>query len=56
MDAIRKKMQSLRGETEGLYAIIAKFEETTKEANDRADQVTRNKMRTGGEKKVIRFV
>ena len=50
MDAIRKKMQSLRGETESLYAIIAKFEETTKEANDRADQVTRSWMRTCGVK------
>jgi len=38
MDAIRKKMQSLKGETEGLYAIIRGFEDATKEATARADQ------------------
>jgi len=38
MDAIRKKMQSLKGETEQLYATIEGFEETTREANARADQ------------------
>merc|ERR1711962_1051177 len=38
MDAIRKKMQSLKGETEGLYATIRGFEEATKEATGRADQ------------------
>jgi len=38
MDAIRKKMQSLKGETEGLYATIAGFEEATREASARADQ------------------
>jgi len=31
-------MQSLKGETDGLYATIAKFEEDTKEAVGRADQ------------------
>ena len=40
MDAIRKKMQSLKGETDGLYATIRGFEEATKEATGRADQVT----------------
>ena len=40
MDAIRKKMQSLKGETEQLYATIEGFEETTREANARADQVS----------------
>merc|ERR1711887_64079 len=38
MDAIRKKMQSLKAETEGLYATIAGFEEATREAAARADQ------------------
>ena len=32
MDAIRKKMQSLKGETDVLYATIARFEGDTKEA------------------------
>merc|ERR1711887_518728 len=38
MDAIRKKMQSLKAETEGLYATIRGFEDATKEASDRADK------------------
>merc|ERR1711902_350437 len=38
MDAIRKKMQSLKGETEQLYATIASFEEATREATARAEQ------------------
>jgi len=38
MDAIRKKMQSLKGETDGLYATIRGFEDATKEATARADQ------------------
>jgi len=38
MDAIRKKMQSLKGETEQLYATIASFEEATREATGRAEQ------------------
>merc|ERR1712088_412394 len=38
MDAIRKKMQSLKGETDSLYAIIQKFEDATKESNRVADQ------------------
>merc|ERR1712098_922860 len=38
IDAIRKKMQSLKGETDGLYATIAGFEEATREAVARADQ------------------
>merc|ERR1712045_293760 len=38
MDAIRKKMQSLKGETDGLYATIQKFEDTTKEYNAQSDQ------------------
>ena len=40
MDAIRKKMQSLKGETDSLYSTIAGFEEQTREAAGRADQVT----------------
>merc|ERR1712180_282700 len=38
MDAIRKKMQSLKAETEGLYATIQKFETDTKMYVARADQ------------------
>merc|ERR1711874_702111 len=38
MDAIRKKMQSLKSETDSLYKTIAGFEEATKEATARADQ------------------
>eukprot|EP00091_Calanus_sinicus_P007788 TRINITY_DN19039_c0_g1_i1.p1 TRINITY_DN19039_c0_g1~~TRINITY_DN19039_c0_g1_i1.p1 ORF type:complete len:124 (+),score=56.52 TRINITY_DN19039_c0_g1_i1:90-461(+) len=38
MDAIRKKMQSLKGETDGLYATIQGFEDATKESNRLADQ------------------
>ena len=41
MDAIRKKMQSLKGETDGLYATIQAFDDATKEANRAADQVKR---------------
>ena len=32
MDAIRKKMQSLKSETDSLYSIIHNFEEETKES------------------------
>ena len=39
MDAIRKKMQSLKGETDGLYSTIRGFEDATKEATARAEQV-----------------
>jgi len=38
MDAIRKKMQSLKGETDGLYSTIQGFEDATREAAARADQ------------------
>lgn len=38
MDAIRKKMQSLKTETDSLYSIISKYEEMVKEANARNDQ------------------
>merc|ERR1712227_92927 len=38
MDAIRKKMQSLKSETDGLYNTIAGFEEATAEAVARADK------------------
>jgi len=38
MDAIRKKMQSLKGETDGLYATIARFENSAKEYQAMADQ------------------
>merc|ERR1712119_209295 len=37
MDAIRKKMQSLKSETDGLYKTISGFEEATREAAARAD-------------------
>jgi len=38
MDAIRKKMQSLKSETDSLYKTIAGFENETKEATARAEQ------------------
>jgi len=38
MDAIRKKMQSLKAETDTLYKTIAGFEEATAEAVARADK------------------
>merc|ERR1712106_1269251 len=38
MDAIGKKMQSLKGETDQLYGIIRNFEEEGKEAEARANQ------------------
>ncbi len=38
MDAIRKKMQSLKSETDQLYATINKFENETKEANSLSDK------------------
>merc|ERR1712088_1123707 len=38
MDAIRKKMKALKDETDGLYAVIRKFEEDTKEANEVLNQ------------------
>jgi len=38
MDAIRKKMQSLKGETDSLYKTIAGFEDATREAVGRADK------------------
>ena len=47
MDAIRKKMQSLKGETDGLYSVIAGFEEQTREAAARADQVGEGRQDTG---------
>jgi len=38
MDAIRKKMQSLKSETDHLYANIARYENETKEANDQVNR------------------
>merc|ERR1711974_136098 len=38
MDAIRKKMQSLKAETDHPFNTIANFESVTKEANSRNDQ------------------
>jgi len=38
MDAIRKKMQSLKAETDQLYATINKYETETKEANALSDK------------------
>jgi len=38
MDAIRKKMQSLKSETDSLYSTIQKFEDATKESNRQAEQ------------------
>ena len=38
MDAIRKKMQSLKAETDQLYSTIYKHEQTVKEANTKNDE------------------
>jgi chromosome segregation ATPase len=38
MDAIRKKMQSLKGETDGLYETIKRFEDKTAASNAICDQ------------------
>ena len=38
MDAIRKKMQSLKNETDSLFATIKKYEDSTLDANARNDQ------------------
>ena len=38
MDAIRKKMQSLKSETDSLYATIQKHEDSVKESNAKNDQ------------------
>ena len=38
MDAIRKKMQALKGETDKLLQTIARYENDAKEANDRSDK------------------
>ena len=38
MDAIRKKMQSLKAETDNLFGNIARYEEITKDANKQDDQ------------------
>ena len=38
MDAIRKKMQSLKSETDSLFATINKYEEQVKESNRLFDQ------------------
>ena len=39
MDAIRKKMKSIKDETDQLYAIISKFENATKEAESISKEV-----------------
>jgi len=38
MDSIRKKMQSMKADTDVLYAKIAEFEDATKEANTVSDK------------------
>ena len=39
MDAIRKKMKSLKSETDQLNKVIRGFEEETRDYNHRAEQV-----------------
>ena len=39
MDAIRKKLKSIKDETDQLYAIISKFENATKETESIAKEV-----------------
>jgi len=53
MDAIRKKMQSMKVETDDLYAKIAEFERATKEANAISDKYDADIRDTG--KKVQKF-
>ena len=43
MDAIRKKMKSIKDETDQLYAIISKFENATKEAESISKEVSSEK-------------
>ena len=38
MDAIKKKMQSLKTETDTLYSQIQAYEEETRQANEKASQ------------------
>ena len=38
MDAIRKKMKSLKDETDQLYGLIHEFEDQAKKSNSQADQ------------------
>ena len=40
MDAIRKKMKSIKDETDQLYAIISKFENATNEAESISKEVS----------------
>merc|ERR1712038_340596 len=49
MDAIRKKMQSLKSETDSLYSIIHNFEEDAKESNRRSDQAACDKLQKASE-------
>ena len=42
MDAIRKKMQSLKGETDSLFATIKRYEDVTQEANLQNDEYEAN--------------
>merc|ERR1711973_834349 len=53
MDAIRKKMQSMKAETDELYAKIDELEEATKEANSTSDKFDADIRDTG--KKVGKF-
>merc|ERR1712180_166425 len=53
MDAIRKKMQSMKAETDELYAKIDELEEATKEANSTSDKYDADIRDTG--KKVGKF-
>merc|ERR1712066_1178417 len=53
MDAIRKKMQSMKAETDELYAKIDELEEATKEANSTSDRFDAEIRDTG--KKVGKF-
>merc|ERR1712113_251617 len=53
MDAIRKKMQSMKAETDELYAKIDELEEATKDANSTSDKYDADIRDTG--KKVGKF-
>jgi tropomyosin-2 len=53
MDAIRKKMQSMKAETDDLYKKIADYEQSTKEANATSDKFDADIRDTG--KKVQKY-
>ena len=56
MDAIRKKMQSLKAETDGLYATIKKFDDAKEESDSISNQVSRDKKKQHTKRAKFSFV